>query len=132
MKKITSFFTLLCCLLAISSCRYDNYDEPQSLLTGRVIYDGEPVCVRAGGAEFVLYQDGYALHNSIPVYVNQDGTYSAVLFDGEYKLVRMGNAPWERPTNDTILIEVHGNTVQDIPVTPYFVIKNASFTKNCS
>lgn len=33
MKKITSFFTLLCCLLAISSCRYDNYDEPQSLLT---------------------------------------------------------------------------------------------------
>ena len=79
MKKITSFFTLLCCLLAISSCRYDNYDEPQSLLTGRVIYDGEPVCVRAGGAEFVLYQDGYAFHNSIPVYVNQDGTYSAVL-----------------------------------------------------
>lgn len=132
MKKITSFFTLLCCLLAISSCRYDNYDEPQSLLTGRVIYDGEPVCVRAGGAEFALYQDGYALHNSIPVYVNQDGTYSAVLFDGEYKLVRMGNAPWERPTNDTILIEVHGNTVQDIPVTPYFVIQNASFTKNGS
>ena len=66
------------------------------------------------------------------MYVNQDGTYSAVLFDGEYKLVRMGNAPWERPTNDTILIEVHGNTVQDIPVTPYFVIKNASFTKNGS
>lgn len=61
MKKITSFFTLLCCLLAISSCRYDNYDEPQSLLTGRVIYDGEPVCVRAGGAEFALYQDGYML-----------------------------------------------------------------------
>ena len=44
----------------------------------------------------------------------------------------MGNAPWVRPTNDTILIEVHGNTVQDIPVTPYFVIKNASFTKNGS
>ena len=37
MKKITSFFTLLCCLLAISSCRYDNYDEPQSLLTGSFI-----------------------------------------------------------------------------------------------
>ena len=132
MKKITSFFTLLCCLLAISSCRYDNFDEPQSMLTGKVVYEGEPICVRAGGAEFALYQDGYALHNSIPVYINQDGTYSAVLFDGEYKLVRMGNAPWERPNNDTILVEVHGNTVQDIPVTPYFIIKDASFTKNGS
>ena len=131
MKKITSFFTLLCCL-AISSCRYDNFDEPQSMLTGKVVYEGEPICVRAGGAEFALYQDGYALHNSIPVYINQDGTYSAVLFDGEYKLVRMGNAPWERPNNDTILVEVHGNTVQDIPVTPYFIIKDASFTKNGS
>ena len=132
MKKITSCFTLLCCLLAISSCRYDNFDEPQSMLTGKVVYEGEPICVRAGGAEFALYQDGYALHNSIPVYINQDGTYSAVLFDGEYKLVRMGNAPWERPNNDTILVEVHGNTVQDIPVTPYFIIKDASFTKNGS
>ena len=130
MKKITSFFTLLCCLLAISSCRYDNFDEPQSMLTGKVVYEGEPICVRAGGAEFALYQDGYALHNSIPVYINQDGTYSAVLFDGEYKLVRMGNAPWERPSNDTIYITVKGNTVQDIPVTPYFSVRNVSFARN--
>lgn len=131
-RNIITFFTLLCCLIAISSCRYDNYDEPQSMLTGRAVYNGEAVSVRSGGAEFALFQDGYALHNAIPVYIAQDGTYSATLFDGEYKLVRMGNAPWERPSNDTILITVHGNTVQDIPVTPYFFIENASFAKNGS
>ena len=42
----------------------------------------------------------------------------------------MGNAPWERPSNDTIYITVRVNTVQDIPVTPYFFVRNVSFAKN--
>ena len=42
----------------------------------------------------------------------------------------MGNAPWERLSNDTIYITVRGNTVQDIPVTPYFFVRNVSFAKN--
>ena len=42
----------------------------------------------------------------------------------------MGNAPWERPNNDTIIINVKGNTVQDIPVVPYYIIKDYSFAKN--
>jgi len=42
----------------------------------------------------------------------------------------MGNAPWERPSNDTIYITVKGNTVQDIPVTPYFSVRNVSFARN--
>ena len=42
----------------------------------------------------------------------------------------MGNAPWERPSNDTIYITVKGNTVQDIPVTPYFFVRNVSFARN--
>lgn len=130
MKKILLLTTIISCIFGFSSCRYDNYDAPQSMLTGRVVFDGEPVSVRSGSSEFALYQDGYALHNAIPVYVNQDGTYSACLFDGEYKLVRMGNAPWERPNNDTIIINVKGNTVMDIPVIPYYIIKDYSFAKN--
>ena len=42
----------------------------------------------------------------------------------------MGNAPRETPSNDTIYISVKGNTVQDIPVTPYFFVRNVSFAKN--
>lgn len=130
MKKIYFYIIIICCLFTASSCNYDNFDEPKAMLTGKAVYDGEPVAVRSGSSEFALFQDGYALHGSIPVYIAQDGSYSVNLFNGDYKLVRMGNAPWERPSNDTIRITVKGNTVQDIPVTPYFFIRNASFTKN--
>lgn len=130
MKRIIYFIVIMCCLSVISSCSYDNFDEPKSQLTGRAVYNGEAVGVRSGSSEFALFQDGYALHGSIPVYIAQDGSYSATLFDGDYKLVRVGNAPWERPSNDTILIKVKGNTVQDIPVTPYFFIKDVSFARN--
>lgn len=130
MKKIIPFLFIVCCLITVSSCGYDNFDEPKYMLTGKAVYNGEPVAVRSGSSEFALFQDGYALHGSIPVYIAQDGSYSVNLFNGDYKLVRMGNAPWERPSNDTIRITVKGNTIQDIPVTPYFFIKTASFTKN--
>lgn len=130
MKKIILFFIMICGLLSVTSCGYDNFEEPKATLTGKAVYDGEAVGVRSGSSEFALFQDGYALHGSIPVYVDQDGSYSVSLFNGDYKLVRMGNAPWERPSNDTIYITVKGNTVKDIPVTPYFFVKNASFARN--
>lgn len=130
MRKIYIFIIIICCLLTANSCSYDNFDEPKSMLTGKAIYNGEPVSVRSGSSEFALFQDGYALHGSIPVYIAQDGSYSVNLFNGDYKLVRVGNAPWERPSNDTIRITVKGNTIQDIPVTPYFFIKDVSFTKS--
>ena len=129
MKKIASFITISC-LLILSSCGYDNYDAPKSTLSGKAIYDGEAIGVRTDGARFALFQDGYDFKSEIPAHIAQDGTYSVSLFDGEYKLVRIGGAPWEAPQNDTILIRVKGKTVQDIPVTPYFVIKNPSFQKN--
>ena len=90
MKRIIPFFIMICCLVAVSSCGYDNFDEPKSMLTGKVVYNGEPVGVRSGSSEFALFQDGYALHGSIPVYIAQDGSYSVNLFNGEYKLVRLG------------------------------------------
>lgn len=130
MKKIILLFIMICGLLSVSSCGYDNFEEPKATLTGKAVYDGEAVGVRSGSSEFALFQDGYALRGSIPVYIDQDGSYSVSLFNGDYKLVRMGNAPWERPSNDTIYITVKGNTVKDIPVRPYFFVKNASFARN--
>lgn len=129
MKKIALFITIGC-LLILSSCGYDNYDEPKSILSGKAVYEGEAIGVRTDGTRFALFQDGYDFKSEIPAHIAQDGTYSVSLFDGEYKLVRISGAPWEAPQNDTILIRVKGNTVQDIPVTPYFVIKNPSFLKN--
>ena len=45
MKKIIPFFIMICCLLAVSSCSYDNFEEPKATLTGKAIYDGEAVGV---------------------------------------------------------------------------------------
>jgi hypothetical protein len=77
-----------------------------------------------------LWQRGFELFSKIPVHVAQDGTFSASLFDGTYKLVRLpGNGPWVNNT-DSIDITVQGNTVVDVPVQPYFIIRNPAITKS--
>lgn len=112
------------------SCGLDNYDTPQSQLTGKVVFDGEPVPVR-GSSEAVrlqIYQPGYQNYTPIDVIVTQDGSYSALLFDGDYRMVtRDNNGPWVN-SRDTTYFSVHGNTVQDIEVTPYYMIRNASMS----
>lgn len=118
---------LICFLFA--SCEYDNYDAPNARLSGRVVYNNIPVGVRTDGTQLELWQDGYELYTKIPVYIAQDGTYSASLFNGRYKLVRLAGAPWEAQSKDTLEVEVKGNTIFDVPVTPYFIIKNESYQK---
>jgi len=127
-KKIFSIVlqTLLLVVL-LSGCGLDNYDPPKSKLTGSVVYNGEAIQVR-GTDERVrlqLYQDGYANKDAIQVYVTQDGSFSAMLFDGEYKMVtRDRNGPWVN-SRDTTYFTVKGNTVQNMEVTPYYTITNA-------
>lgn len=129
MKNILNLLAIAV-LFVLAGCSYDNYDAPKSLLSGRAVYEGEAVSVRTNALRFSLYQDGYDFMSEIPAYIAQDGSFSASLFDGEYKLVRMAGAPWEAPQSDTIRITVKGNTHVDIPVTPFFTINNASFRRN--
>ena len=143
MKNIFKILSMGLFLVTILSCGKDNYDEPTSTLTGKIVYNGEVLQVRGTGeaVRLQLYQDGYALKNAIDVFVGQDGTFSAKLFDGEYKLVtRDNNGPWVN-TRDTTIINLRGSTNIDVNVTPYFTISgsqislsgntmNASFTIN--
>ncbi|MDR0572596.1 MAG: DUF3823 domain-containing protein [Tannerella sp.] len=128
MKKIIFFVTAFLCTV-LTGCEYDNYEAPKSILSGKVTYQNEPVGVRSNATQLELWQDGYALSAKIAVSINQEGNYSACLFDGAYKLVRLAGAPWENLT-DTIPVMVKGNTVVDVPVTPYFIIRNAAFRKD--
>lgn len=106
----------------------DNYDEPNSMLSGRVVYNGEPVNVRSGGIELELWQPGFELSTKIPVSVNQNGHYSASLFAGDYKLNAVrGQGPWV-VTDDTLAVSVSGSTTLDFPVTPYYLVANESFS----
>ena len=114
--------------LFLSGCKYDNFAEPKSVLSGKITYNGQTLGVRSDGPQLELWEDGHALRTFIPVYIKYDGTYSAVLFDGQYKLVRKGDSPWLHQASDTILVNVKGNTVVDVPVTPYFTISDAAFS----
>jgi PBP1b-binding outer membrane lipoprotein LpoB len=128
MKKIIFLAVTFLCLF-LAGCEYDNYEAPTSILSGRVTYQNEPVGVRSNATQLELWQDGYALSAKIAVSIDQEGHYSACLFDGAYKLVRLAGAPWENRT-DTIPVTVKGNTIVDVPVTPYFIIRNAAFQKD--
>ncbi len=108
----------------------DNYDAPNATLQGRVVYNGQPVGVRTGGVELELWEPGFELNQKIPVYVGQDGDFSASVFNGTYKLIPVaGNGPW-RTTTDTMTVNVSGTATVDFPVTPYFVIENANVSYN--
>jgi hypothetical protein len=115
--------------LLLTGCAYDNFEAPESTLSGRVVHDGNTITVRNNGPQFELWQDGYPLKSPITLYLNQDGMYSAKLFDGQYKMVRKGDSPWLHQATDTLMVKVSGNTVFDVPVTPYFTITNETFQK---
>jgi hypothetical protein len=113
-----------------SSCTKDNFKKPTSTITGRVVYQNNPIGVRTNSVQLELWQSGYQLYSKVAVYVNQDGTFSAEMFDGNYKLTRLkGNGPWMDNT-DTINVQLNGSATVDVPVTPYYTIQNEVFTFN--
>ena len=130
MKNILNILSIGLCLMIIASCGLDNFDPPKSQLTGRIVYNGEALQLR-GTREAVqvqLYQDGYELNNAISVYVGQDGTFKALLFDGQYKLVtRDNNGPWVND-RDTTIVNVKGNTTVDLNVRPFFTISGSQIS----
>ncbi len=129
LKKYIYTACLFSMILA-AGCKKDNLKQPESQLTGRVIYDKDAIGVRSGGISFEIWQHGYQLFSKIPLNIAQDGSFTATLFNGDYKLVRAkGSGPWaDNP--DSIDVHVNGSATMDIPVDPYFMIKNASFQKS--
>lgn len=121
MKK--SLLPLLLLVAVLGGCKKDNREPPKSTLTGVVVVSGnkQPVGVASNGVQLELWQYGYQLFQKIPVYIDQDGSFSAKLFDGKYKLVRLGGAPWATNT-DSIDIELNGSNTVEVPVEPFFTV----------
>jgi hypothetical protein len=128
--KRNIFFVSAFIITLLTACEKDNLDEPASVISGRVVFEGEPIGVRSDRVQFEIWQRGYDFFTKIPLNIAQDGTFKALLFDGDYKLVRLvGAGPWADNT-DSIEVSLRGSATIDIPVEPYFVIRNASFVKN--
>lgn len=127
MKREILFTIFVAFVIIMAGCTKDNFDSPTSMLTGTVTYNGSPVGVKTGGTQLELWQYGFQLKSKIAVQIAQDGTYSAILFDGNYKLVRLAGAPWVNQT-DSIDVTVSGATKVDVPVVPYFTITGETFS----
>lgn len=130
MKLKYSIYALLAAFSLLTSCGLDNVDAPASKLMGKITYKGASIGVRGSGEAVRLqaYQDGYDLNNSFDIFVAQDGTFEATVFDGVYKVVcRDNNGPWLN-TRDTLTVNVSGTTACEYPVTPYYMIENETIT----
>jgi len=124
---------LITIVSVLGGCKKDNREAPKSTLSGTVLVEGtkQAVGVASNRVQLELWQNGYALFQKIPVYVDQDGTFSANLFDGQYKLVRLSGAPWANNT-DTITVNLKGSSAIDVPVKPFFTVANDNITYNAA
>jgi hypothetical protein len=105
----------------------DNYAAPSSMLTGHVVYQGQPVGVRNGAAQLQLWQPEFELNTSIPVYIAQDGSFSATVFDGSYEVNLLDGGPWV-DNSTRMSLQINGDTNLELPVTPYYTVEGESIS----
>jgi len=128
MKRL--LYALIATALFIQGCGKDNYEEPESVISGKVTFNGVPLNLKGTdqAVQLKLYQPGYQLNAEVPVYVAQDGSFKVKIFDGQYKLVgRNNNGPWINAT-DTVNIDLKGNAEITYEVNPYFLVENTSLS----
>lgn len=134
MKILSKILAIVLLSGGLASCEFDNYEPPQSQLQGRVVYQGEPINMAVNEVYIELWEPGWQFRNRIDVVVAPEGTFSSLLFDADYKLMfRRGQGPFRMKHNtdtnsDTVLVSVRGNTVKDIEVVPYYMIRNPQIT----
>lgn len=131
-----SFLGLL--TFGLNSCQKDNFEAPKTQFTGHLVYQGKPIQVKntgdySGAVYFELWQSGFGKSGAINVYLNQDGSFSALLFNGDYSLViPPAQGPFislenDQTHSDTIALSLNGNTSMDIEVLPYYMVDKADF-----
>ena len=134
MKSKIHYKVIFAIAILFAACKEDNYDAPESSFSGRIVYQGEPIGVQHLQVRFELWQPGFGKLAPIDVNVAQDGSWSSLLFDGDYKLViPPGEGPfaWRQNSQgrpDTMAIALRGSQTLDIEVTPYYMIRNSSIT----
>ncbi len=134
MKIRYHYIILLFTFAAVASCKKDNYKAPESKLTGKLLYKGEQIGVEQSQVSYEIYQFGFGKVGGINSTFTQEGTYSALLFDGDYKLtIPNGQGPfkWKQTTAgtpDSIAITMRGSQALDLEVTPYYMIRTPQLT----
>ena len=133
MKIKFQYIWLPALVISLAACKKDNYSAPSSTLNGKIQYQGEAIQVEYNKVSFELYQYGFGRVGAIGSSFAQDGTYSALLFDGDYKLIiPNGQGPFKWPQTsagkpDSVAISLKGNKTMDLDVIPYYMIRSPKF-----
>jgi hypothetical protein len=135
MKIKYQYIFLMAVMWLATACKKDTYDAPKSTLTGRLVYNGEAINLEYNQVPLELYQPGFGKTGAITTTFGQEGTYSMLLFNGNYKLIiPNGQGPFRWNENaaanrrDTLNVNVTGDQTLDLPVTPYYLIRNPQIT----
>lgn len=139
-----SYFLLVLFTVGLAACELDNFEPPKSAFEGRLVYKGEPLLVQSANVDagnnsdfpvFIeLWQKAFNNRSSIRIPIKQDGSFSSLLFDGDYKLiVPNGQGPflWKRTaanSPDSLDIAIRGSQKLDIEVVPYYMVRSPQFT----
>ncbi len=132
MRSVRILLAQLSFAAVLSGCdgifSIDNWDPPDSQLTGLLHFNGQPVGVRANSAKVQLWQiePVFPIEEAITVNVDQNGRFSTIIFDGTYQInVLSGSGAWIDQV-DRQEVVVRGNTAMDLAVQPYYTIDNES------
>ena len=145
MKIKMQHIIVLAFFSTLLSCKKDNYEAPSSMLSGKVVYKGEALQLEYNQVPYEVYQPGFGkigpigstsntgTSNQSFTFFAPEGTYSLLLFDGDYKIVvRPGQGPfvWKQTAGkaDTVLVSLRGSQTLDLEVTPYYMVRTPQFT----
>ena len=145
MKHLFRYSFVLIVSISFFSCKKDNYSAPGTFLTGALLYNTDSIYLERNQVTYQIYQYGFGKvgqigSNSSDGRLNtlttfaQDGTYSQVLYDGDYKLIiPTGQGPflWKQTSSggpDSLAISLKGNQNVDLQVTPYYMPRNAQYS----
>jgi hypothetical protein len=134
MKTKIKYILSMVIIAFFASCKKDNFKPPGTALSGRIVYKGEAIGVEQDRVNFELWQPGFGKNAAIGVAVAQEGSYSSLLFNGNYKLTMPdNNGPWVWRHNaagkpDSLAINLQGDQTLDLEVTPYYMIRDPKFS----
>ncbi len=135
MKNIQSLLFIFCIIAAsLSSCKLDNYDEPDGTITGRVIdsVTGEPIVTEQPDGFRIKLEEISWSDAPRPEYFwgKADGTFNNIrLFSGTYKVTPVEGA-FDTPGAKEVNITSGGVTTVDFTVTPYISFSDVSIVKS--
>jgi hypothetical protein len=136
MKSLFKYIVIPALFLSFYSCKKDNRAAPGTFLTGAIMYKGDSINVERNQVPYQLYQYGFGKVGQIGsnTTFEQNGSFSQVLFNGDYKLIiPNGQGPflWKQDASgnpDSLAITLNGNQTVNLEVTPFYMIRNAQIT----